>query len=245
LGTSWKDFVLSRPPEAEWTAISQAVGIAAETGCRLHVVHISTPHGFELVREAQDRGADASGESCPHYLIYADSDLERLGGIGKCAPPLRSPQLRDSLWRMLVEGRIPMVVSDHSPSTFDLKGGDDFSAIWGGISGCQSTRQLLLARGGLDLQLIAGLTSTNIARRFRLKGKGDITFGFDADLWIVDLGYEDIVRREDLLYRNPFSVHEGQPIRGRTVQTLVRGKTVFTSGQALPGSAGRLVRLNV
>jgi allantoinase len=244
-GMSWKDFVVSRPPEAEWTAISQVIEIAAETGCRLHVVHVSTPRGFELIREAQERGADVSGETCPHYLIYADSDLERLGGIGKCAPPLRSPQIRDNLWRMLVEGQIPMVVSDHSPSTLDLKRGNDFTALWGGISGCQSTRQLLLARGELDLQLIAGLTSINVARRFRLKGKGDITSGFDADLWIVDLDHEDVVRREDLLYHNPFSPHEGQPIRGRTVQTLVRGKSVFSSGQVLPGQAGKRVTLKI
>jgi allantoinase len=244
-GMSWKDFVVSRPPEAEWTAISQVIEIAAETGCRLHVVHVSTPRGFELIREAQERGADVSGETCPHYLIYADSDLERLGGIGKCAPPLRSPQIRDNLWRMLVEGQIPMVVSDHSPSTLDLKRGNDFTALWGGISGCQSTRQLLLARGELDLQLIAGLTSINVARRFRLKGKGDITSGFDADLWIVDLDHEDVVRREDLLYHNPFSPHEGQPIRGRTVQTLVRGKSVFSSGQVLPGPAGKRVTLKI
>jgi allantoinase len=244
-GMSWKDFVVSRPPEAEWTAISQVIEIAAETGCRLHVVHVSTPRGFELIREAQERSADVSGETCPHYLIYADSDLERLGGIGKCAPPLRSPQIRDNLWRMLVEGQIPMVVSDHSPSTLDLKRGNDFSALWGGISGCQSTRQLLLAHEGLDLQLVAGLTSINVARRFRLKGKGDITSGFDADLWIVDLDHEDVVRREDLLYRNPFSPHEGQPIRGRTVQTLVRGKSVFSSGQVLPGPAGKRVTVKI
>jgi allantoinase len=244
-GPSWMDFVLSRPPEAEWTAIAQAVGIAVETGCRLHVVHVSTPHGFEMIRKAQADGADVSGETCPHYLLYADSDLERLGGIGKCAPPLRSVEFRDGLWRKLVEGQIPMVVSDHSPSTLDLKHGNDFSAIWGGISGCQTTRQLLLAREELDLQLIAGLTSINVARRFRLKGKGDITAGFDADLWIVDLGHKDVVRREDLLYRNPFSPHEGQPIRGRTVRTLVRGKTVFASGQAQPGSAGRLTSLTI
>ena len=138
-----------------------------------------------------------------------------------------------------------MVVSDHSPSTPDLKRGDDFSLIWGGISGCQSTRQLLLAGDGLDLQLFAGLTSTNIARRFRLKGKGDITAGFDADLWIVDLNHEDVVRKQDLLYRNPFSAHEGQPIRGRTVRTLVRGTTAFASGQALRGPEGRRVTLTI
>ena len=117
-----------------------------------------------------------------------------------------------------------MVVSDHSPSTLDLKEGEDFRKIWGGISSCQSTRQLLLAQDPLDLPQVVSRTATNIAQRFRIRSKGDIAPGFDADLWIVDLNQEDVVRREDLLYRNPFSVHEGQKIRGRTVRTLVRGR---------------------
>jgi allantoinase len=160
-------------------------------------------------------------------LLYTEADMERLGGIAKCAPPFRTPGDRENLWRM------PMVVSDHSPSTLELKQGDDFRQIWGGISGCQSTRHLLLADGRLDLQTIAAVTSTNIAKRFGAMNKGDIAPGFDADLWIVDLDWEGVVRRQDLLYRNPFSVHEGQKIRGRTIKTLVRGQE--------PG-AGRFIR---
>ena len=114
---------------------------------------------------------------------------------------------------------LPIVVSDHSPSTLDLKQGDDFRKIWGGISGCQSTRQLLLAQDH-DLQAVTAATSTNVARRFRMEGKGDIAPGFDADLWLVDLSHEDVLRSEDLLYENRFSAHEGQRIRGRTVKTI-------------------------
>jgi len=212
------DFIRSRPPEAEWSAIAQAIELAEATGCRLHVVHVSTSAGARLVREAQERGVDVSGETCPHYLLYVEEDLERLGGVGKCAPPFRTSADRDAMWDM------PMVVSDHSPSTLDLKQGDDFFKLWGGISGCQSTRQLLLGQGRLDESQVAATTATNIARRFGLAHKGDIAPGFDADLWIVDLSQKDVVRREDLLYRNPFSAHEGQPIRGRTVRTLVRGQ---------------------
>ena len=86
-------------------------------------------------------------------------------------------------------------------------------SIWGGISGCQSTRQLLLAQDRLDLSTFAAITSTNIAKRFRLSRKGDVAVGFDADLWLVDLSHDDVVRKEDLLYLNPFSAHEGRPIR--------------------------------
>jgi allantoinase len=222
-GSTARDFIWSRPADAELQAISLALAIAGEAGCRLHVVHVSTARGVELIHEAQLGGIDASGETCPHYLLFVESDMERMGGIAKCAPPFRTAIDREKLWWMLRDGRLPMVVSDHSPSTLELKQGDDFRNIWGGISGCQSTRQLLLAMGRLELPVIAAVTSTNIANRFRLAGKGDIAPGFDADLWLVDLNREELVMPDDLLYRNPFSAHEGQRIRGRTVRTLVRG----------------------
>jgi allantoinase len=231
-------FLASRPPLAEFQAIDTALGLAAEAGCRLHVVHVSTTRGVQLVRAAQARGVDASAETCPQYLLYTDSDLERLGGKGKCTPPFRSARDRDGLWKTLEAEELPMVVSDHSPGTLALKQGTDFFKIWGGISGCQSTRQLLLAQDRLELTTVAAVTATNVARRFGLAGKGDIAPGLDADLWLVDLSHEDVVRGEDLLYRNPYSVHEGQRIRGKTIRTLLRGRTAYPGGEP----AGRFIR---
>ena len=235
-GTGALDFIRSRPPDAEWSAIAQAIDLADSTGCRLHVVHVSTARGLDLIREAQEKGLDVSGETCPHYLLYTEEDLQRLGGVAKCTPPFRTAADREALWTA------PMVVSDHSPSTLALKRGDDFSMIWGGISGCQSTRQLLLAQNRLDLAGVAAVTATNIARRLGLEGKGDIASAYDADLWLVDLEMSSTLNAVDLLYRNPFSAHEGQPIRGRTVRTLVRGQTVFVDGKPATAPIGRLLR---
>ena len=240
-GTTARDFLESRPWEAELSGVHNAIAWAREAGCRLHIVHVSWVPSAALIQVARENGGDVSGETCPHYLLYSEDDLERMGGLGKCAPPFRSAGSLDAMWTALADGWLQMVVSDHSPSTLELKQGDNFLRIWGGISGCQSTRQLLLARNRLDLQLVAALTSTNVANRFGLKHKGDIAPGFDADLWLVDLSDVDVVRRDDLLYRNPFSAHEGQPTRGRTVRTLVRGKTVFADGRILAGPAGRLI----
>lgn len=212
-GPTARDFVESRPPEAEIKAIELCVALSEETGCALHIVHVSTARGGVV-----SYVGNVTAETCPHYLLYTESDIDRLGGLAKCAPPMRKIRDREFLWQM------HFVVSDHSPSTLTLKEGDDFRKIWGGISGCQSTRQLLLGQDRLELRWIAAFTSTNIASRFRIPRKGSITPGFDADLWIVDLSHEDVVRREDLLYKNQFSVHEGQRIRGKTVKTLVRGR---------------------
>ena len=205
-GPSAVDFIESRPVEAEVSAIRNAIQWAAQASCRLHIVHVSTLAGTELIFRSKH---DVSGETCPHYMLYVDRDVARIGGTAKCAPPFREESMPI----------LPIVVSDHSPSTLDLKQGDDFRKIWGGISGCQSTRQLLLAQDH-DLQAVTAATSTNVARRFRMEGKGDIAPGFDADLWLVDLSHEDVVRSEDLLYKNRFSAHEGQRIRGRTVKTI-------------------------
>ncbi len=240
-GTTARDFLESRPWEAELSAVHNAIAWAREAGCRLHIAHVSWVPSAALIQMARENGADVSGETCPHYLLYSEDDLERMGGLGKCAPPFRTAGSLEALWTSLADGWLQMVVSDHSPSTLELKQGENFLRIWGGISGCQSTRQLLLAQNRLDLQLIAALTSTNVAHRFGLKHKGDVAPGFDADLWLVDLSHTDVVRREDLLYRNPFSAHEGQPIRGRTVQTLVHGRTVFAEGRPVPAPMGRLL----
>jgi allantoinase len=202
-GPTAGDFIESRPPEAEVSAIQLCVEMARETGCRVHIVHVSTAAGAALLE------GDVSGETCPHYLLYTSGELEELGGLGKCAPPFRSEPM----------ALMPIVVSDHSPSTLELKQAGDFRNVWGGISGCQSTRQLLLA-AELEPSTVAAVTSTNVARRFRIAGKGEVAAGFDADLWLVDLGWQGAVRRADLLYKNPFSAHEGQKIRGRTVRTI-------------------------
>lgn len=239
-----RDFIQSRPVAAELEAIERAIFWAGELGCRVHLVHVSTPGGVSMIHEARMRGIDVSCETCPHYLLYTEDDIERLGGVAKCTPPFRTASDREALWALLANGNLPMVVSDHSPSTTELKQGDDFFKVWGGISGCQLTRQLLLAAAsqrGMEPAAVAGLTATNVADRFRLAGKGQVAVGFDADLWLVDLSQRDLVRASDLRYRNPFSVHEGQPVRGGTVRTMVRGKTIFQGGRVVSEPVGRLV----
>jgi allantoinase len=240
-GTTAHDFIESRPPEAELSAVHNAIAWAREAGCRLHIVHVSWVPSAALIHVARENGADVSCETCPHYLLYSEDDLVRMGGLGKCAPPFRPASGLEGMWAGLADGWFQMVVSDHSPSTVELKQGKNFLKIWGGIAGCQSTRQLLLAQNRLDLRAVAAVTSTNVAKRFGLKHKGDLAPGFDADLWLVDLSHEDVVRKEDLLYRNPFSAHVGQRIRGRTVRTLVRGQTVFSEGRPVEGHVGRQI----
>jgi allantoinase len=244
-GAGWREFVASRPVAAELEAIERALALAAETGCSLHVVHVSTGAGVALVAEARARGVDATCETCPHYLALTEDDLERLGTAAKCAPPLRPAAERDALWEHLAAGRIRLVASDHSPAPPALKAGS-FADAWGGIAGCQSLLELLLDEGhharGVPLALLAALTSEQPARRFGLHAKGRLQPGADADLALVDLGAERVLRREDLHDRHRLSPFAGRTLRGRVVRTLVRGVTVFRDGQIVARPHGRLLK---
>lgn len=243
--TGVMDAVRARPAISELEAINRVLFLAGETGCRVHVVHVSTARGVQLVAEARAAGLDVSCETCPHFLLFTEEDVAEIGVSLKSAPPPRTAADREGLWAALAGGSLPMVTSDHSPGPPELKVGDDFFALWGGISGCQHTLQLLLAEGlarrGLPLETIVSATSTAAARRFGLAGKGELAVGADADLALLDLSAEWTLREEELLYRHRFSAYIGQRLRGRVRRTVVRGTTVFdgTSFPAPPG--GRLV----
>jgi allantoinase len=243
--TAMRDFASSRPPVAELQAIARALALAQESGCSLHVVHVSTGRGVAAVAAARARGVDVSCETCPHYLVLTEEDAEALGSVAKCAPPLRQPAESEALWRALADGTLPMVASDHSPSPWALKSGDDAFAAWGGISGCQMMLPLLLSEGhrdrSLELDRIAQITSGYVARRFRLPGKGSLEPGADADLVLVDLTASQKLLAVDLHYRHRHSPFVGRTLGARVVRTLVRGRTVFADGQIVGPPAGRLL----
>ena len=236
-GTTWRDFVASRPVEAELEAIERALALAAETGCALHVVHVSSGDGVALIAAARGRGVDATCETCPHYLTLTEDDLDDLGTRAKCAPPLRTAEDREALWEHLGAGRIAFVASDHSPCPPEMKAGD-FTAAWGGIAGCQSLLALLLDAQRLPLQATAALTSANAASRLRLP-KGRLEPGADADLVLVDVRDR---HAPDLHDRHRLSPFAGRALRGRVVRTLVRGTTVFLDGRIVADAPiGRLL----
>ena len=241
-----RDFIASRPAIAELQAIARAIALAQESGCSLHIVHVSTGRGVASVADARVRGVDVSCETCPHYLVLTEDDAEALGNVAKCAPPLRPREESEALWQALADGTLPMVASDHSPAPWTLKSDADAFAAWGGISGCQTMLPLLLSEGhlarGLELDLITQITSGYVAGRFRLTGKGRLEPGADADLVLVDLtASEKKLAAGDLHYRHRHSPFLGRTLNAGVVRTLVRGRTVFADGRIIGPPAGRLL----
>jgi allantoinase len=236
-GASAPDWMASRPVVAELEAISRAITFAEDTGCALHIVHVSSGRGVALVTDARLRGVDVTCETCPHYLMLSEADVEALGAVAKCAPPVRDATEQERLWEQVRGGAVHFLTSDHSPSEPSLKAGA-FGDAWGGIAGCQTTLTLLLTEGhherALALETVARLTSAGAAERFGIPGKGRIEPGADADLALVDLAHERTLTVDDLEYRHKLSPYLGRRLRARVRTTLLRGAEAYPRPQAAP-----------
>jgi allantoinase len=241
-----RDYIDSRPIRAEVAAIERAISLSEQTGCSLHIVHVSSGAGARAVAEARLRGVNVTCETCPHYLLFTDDDLQRIGAAAKCAPPIRSVAEREALWLALSSGQINFVASDHSPAPWSMKESSNFFTVWGGISGCQALLGLLLQEGSvrrhIPLSTISQWTSTKPAARYHLQNKGRIAPGADADLVLVDLSQTIELTRDELLDRHRISPYLGQKLVGRVRRTIVRGQTVFADGRLADSPAGKLVR---
>jgi allantoinase len=205
-----------------------------------------------LVTRAKKEGIKVTVETCPHYLVFADEDLLRVGPELKCDPPLRNRENVEALWESILVGEIDSIGSDHAPCTVEEKneGLDDIWKAWAGITGIQATLPVLLTEGvhkrGLKLNTLAKLIAGNPARIFGLyPGKGALIPGSDADFVVVDLEQEWTMKKEQILSKNKHSPYIGYPFKGKVEQTYVRGKLVFDRGciTANPGY-GRLVLRN-
>lgn len=234
-----KAWLASRPVEVELAAIRQAIEFAGETGCALHVVHVSSPEGLALIVEARGQRVDVTAETCSHYLLLNDKDVAKLGAPAKCAPPIRDEKRRLAMWRELRAGNIQTVGSDHSPSPPDMKTSGNFFEIWGGIGGVQHGFQLLLdacaETANKGLPLLSAVLARNVARRFRLDHhKGLLAPGRDADFSLIEFGPARKITAAELWTRHPISPYIGRKNRTRVTDTYVRGNPVWADGKVFP-----------
>lgn len=247
--TDAKAWLASRPVEVELAAIRQALEFAGETGCALHVVHVSSPEGVALIEDARGNRVDVTAETCPHYLLLNDKDVAKLGASAKCAPPIRDEKRRVALWGELRAGNIHTIGSDHSPAPAEMKTSENFFEIWGGIGGVQHGASLLLnetlATADKDWPRLAAVLARNVARRFRIDDrKGVLAEGLDADFSLVEIDQKPrVIAAEDLWTHHPISAYIGRKSRVRVTDTYVRGQPVWADGNVVAGAAkGQFVR---
>ena len=244
LGLGRASFLASRPPESEASAIDAAIPEARRTGARAHILHLSDARSLPAIRAAKAAGVALTVETCPHYLTIAAEDIPDGAAEFKCCPPIRDASNRDLLWAGVVDGTIDAIVSDHSPSTVDLKrsGDGDFGLAWGGIAGLQVGLSAVWTEArsrGIPLERILPLYTTGPAAVAGLEGVGEIAIGAPAHLTVfgVDDRYE--IRAEDLLHKNPITAYDRRVLTGRVRRTWLAGRRIYDVTEGGAGEAPR------
>ena len=226
-------WLASRPPAAEVEAIRLVLRLAAESGCRVHIVHLAAGEALPDLRAARTAGVQVTVETCPHYLTFVAEEIADGATRFKCAPPLRAAAHREMLWEALRESTIDMVATDHSPCPPALKREDtgDFMAAWGGIASLEVALAAVWTgareRGFTPVE-VARWMATAPARLAGLAGvKGAIAPGADADLVVWDPDAEWAVDGARLHHRHPLTPWHGRRLRGVVRETWLRGTRVF------------------
>ena len=238
-GATYAGFLASRPSEAEQSAIAQVVAQAERTGARTHLLHLSSADAVDVLAATRADGVDLSVETCPHYLTLDADEIPDGATEFKCCPPIRDAGNRDRLWSALADGVIDMVVSDHSPSTVELKRapggpqGGDFAQAWGGIASLQVSLPAVWtsarARGHSLAQVVHWMAQSP-ADRVGLTHKGRIAVGADADLVVLAPDEEFDVDVARLAHKNQISAYQGRRLSGVVRRTWLRGQPVTLAG---------------
>ncbi|MFF2652966.1 allantoinase AllB [Streptomyces sp. NPDC058045] len=227
-------YLAARPAETEVDAVRSAIDMAEASAARLHIVHVSAEESLHAIRAGRAKGVDVSAETCPHYLSLESGDVEQLGAVAKCSPPIRDHENQQALWAGISEGVLTMVGSDHSPAGPAEKLERPFEEAWGGIAGCQSLLANMLTRGvherGVALPTVSELLGRAPAHRFGIPSKGVLEIGADADLALVDLDRTFTLKTADLRYRHAMSPYVGISFRGAVVRTWLRGRPLVVDG---------------
>jgi len=244
LGRGYEAFLASRPPASEASAIDAVIDGARRTGARAHILHLSDAHSLPAIRAAKAEGVALTVETCPHYLTIVAEEIPDGASEFKCCPPIREASNRDLLWEGVVDGTIDAIVSDHSPSTVDLKrsGGGDFGLAWGGIAGLQVGLSAVWteARGrGIPLEAILPLFTTGPAAVAGLAGAGVIAPGAPAHLAVFGVDDPFVIDAARLLHKNPITAYDHRVLSGKIRRTWLHGKSMYNVTEGGAGEAPR------
>jgi len=249
----YSNYLASRPDDAEVAAIALLIRLAEEFAVHIHIVHLATEKALPLLADARARKLPVTVETCVQYLWFAAEEIPHGATEYKCAPPIRSAANREALWSALESGLIDMVTTDHSPCPPEMKMPEigSFDQAWGGIASLGLALPVmwtaLQQRGKGVEEAAARVAKWMAAEPSRLAGltgrKGALTPGADADFVVVDADTAWTIKTSDLHFRHKLSPYLGASLRGRVLETWLRGSCVFNSDGFAETARGReLVR---
>lgn len=239
----WTSHPEVRDAESAIRSTRRLVGLAKETGARIHVLHVTTRDEMEYLRFHKDV---ATVEITPQHLTLVGPEAyERLGSYAQMNPPIRSQEHVDALWLWgMQQGVADVLGSDHAPHTKEEKA-KPYPASPSGMPGVQTLVPLMLthvANGRLSLERFIDLTSAGAQRVFGTANKGRMAVSYDADLTIVDLKAKRTIRHDQQATRCGWTPFDGVEATGWPMATIVRGRVVMQDGELIGSAHGRPVR---
>ena len=225
---------------AEEDTVAEILALVSRYRKPTHFVHISTAKEISYLRAAKAHGLPVTIGVCPHHLYLTDQDEQALGALGRMKPGLKTAADRDALWEAVKEGLVDVIESDHAPHTLEEKASDTPPY---GVPGLETTLPLMLlavSEGRLTLERVVELVAINPRRIWRLECPPD-TYA------LVDLEVGYVIERENLHTQCGWSPFEGIRVRGKVVETWIRGQKVYDGEQVLapPGFGRNLFSKNV
>ena len=210
--------------ESEWREVERDIMLAKETGCRLHICHVSTLESLALIRQAKAEDIPVTCETGAHYLAFCDEDLQEDGRF-KMNPPLRSRRDREALLEALADGTIDVIASDHAPHSAEEKSrGLEKSAM--GVTGLEVSLPAVytycVLTGVISLERLVELMAINPRRIFGIEG--GVRPGDRADLTIVDFSKEFTVTPARFLSQGKSTPFEGKHLFGSIEATVAGGR---------------------
>ncbi len=217
------------PEEAELLAVDRDIRMAAQTGCALHIQHVSSARTIERIRKARDRGIPVSGEATPHHLFFCDTDVTSTDTRFKMNPPLRGEHDRRALREAVIDGAIAVLATDHAPHTADAKAKGFMDAPFGVVgleTALAATFTLLVCQSGMPLLAWLRRWTTGPMRILGIPPPR-LAPGEPADVTVFDPEAEGLVDPAQFLSRSVNSPFIGSSLKGKTMATFCRGRLAW------------------
>ena len=215
------------PSEAEWKMIERDIALVRKLGVPYHVCHVSCRESVELIRAAQKEGLDVTGETGPHYLVFNENDLKDSGAF-RMNPPIRTEEDRLSLIGAVLDGTLGMIATDHAPHSAEEKSRGLAKSL-NGIVGLETAFPVLWTKlaetGIIPAETLVARFADGPRERFGFGA--EIAVGRPADYTVFDLSEEYTVDSREFLSMGKSSPFEGMKVKGRCLETVVGGKTVW------------------
>jgi dihydroorotase (multifunctional complex type) len=244
--TDFRAHLDSRPDYVELMGLERAMRLAEITGCHLHVHHLSSRAGLEMIKERRFRGLSVSSEAGPPWLFFSAEDYDRMGALIRVTPAVKEKYDMEALWQGLCDGSIESYATDHAPHSYEEKMRRTWDLALPGAIGVETSIPLLLNRvnkGDITLERVVAVACENPAKIYKLyPRKGTIMVGADADLVLLDMDKKWTITNEGVHSKNHLTPFNGWDLQGMPVMTIVNGNIIVKDHEIVgkPGF-GKLV----